>query len=1274
MCTVTSEVPSRKTRGQDRPGSRHDVCRRSRLRAMVLVLEALEGRALLAILPAAPTSIALDPSTDTGTFDNDDITRDNNSVASPTNAPLFDVAGIEPGATVELFRDAALVATMTTTAGGNVPIYDTNGGAPGQDPIPDGTYLYQAEQVDPEGNTSAPSPSVSVTIASTPPLAPSAPVLDPSSYTGTSSTMISADNQPSTQDAPRFDVSNVLAGASVELLRNGVVVNTLTDTTGGTVSIDDINAPVNGPIPDGTYTYTAIQIDLAGNVSPSSPGATIQIVTTAPPIPSTLRLDANSDTTNPDTGGSNADGITRVTLYGSPVFDVSGVVAGATVNLYRIPPSGSLTLVNSTTAAAAGTVTLSDPSTSPDGTYTYEVQQIDPAGNASATGDAITVIYQTATPPTPAVPKLVSPSTTDAYGNIFTTTTSPTFSVSGVIPSIESGASGNVTVDLVRDGTRVAFIVAPKAGGTVEITDPGPVPDGPHTYQAYQIDDAGNISALSGLLTVSFLPGPPAAPRLDASTDSGVKGDNITNDNGASASPSNAPIFDVTGVTPGNTAELFRDGLLVGSAFVSSNSPVKVTDTSVPIPDGTYVYTVAQADPSGLVGPASPPLVVKIATGAAAPTTLMLDPRSITGTSGANTTSSTSLILDVGGVNLGSTVNLYRGGILVNSVAATATNTVANTTMIADPSTLSPGTYAYTATLTDFVGNTSRPTPVLTVNVTAAPPAQPSLALDPKCQTGTAGGVTNMNNSPSPSNAPVFDVGGISPGATVELFCNGAMVNSMVSTAGGASTIADINAPSHTAIPDGSYSYTAQQVVAGIASPFSATVALVIKSKALTPTLALDPASNNGLGSHTTAVRRPIIDVTGADGGASLTLAIRLGNTNVATLGPLSASGTGTAAFTTVPSLGNGAYTITVQSRDLAGNTSTASMPLTITTVNGDYTGAGHADLAVFRRVNPGLADFFVQNANPPGGPAFGSGSLDIPFQGDTDGDGKTDLILYRPSTATWFIQQSSAGFVSFSFGAPNTDIPVVGNFDGTGKTEVAVYRPSTGQWFVGGHAGVFATFGGDPSDLPVPGNYDGLGYDQLALYRQSTGQWFIGGHAQPISLGGPGDVPVPGNYDGTGMMEEAVYRPSTGQWFINGHTSAITINVPGYTPQPGDIPAPADYDGTGRTEEAVYRPSTSQWFIEGHAQPASFGGPTDIPLAAPYVYRKLNPASAPGAISAASVAAPAYDFGASAVGLSVGPAKAKAASATVTAAPVVAARVRPNQEAPKTGGLPGRP
>ena len=54
---------------------------------------------------------------------------------------------------------------------------------------------------------------------------------------------------------------------------------------------------------------------------------------------------------------------------------------------------------------------------------------------------------------------------------------------------------------------------------------------------------------------------------------------------------------------------------------------------------------------------------------------------------------------------------------------------------------------------------------------------------------------------------------------------------------------------------------------------------------------------------------------------------------------------------------------------------------------------------------------------------AFGAGS-DIPTPADFDGDGRTDIGVFRPSSGTWFrLNSSDNGFVAAAFGA-NGDIP----------------------------------------------------------------------------------------------------------------------------------------------------------------------------------------------------------------------------------------------------------
>jgi uncharacterized protein YjiK len=281
---------------------------------------------------------------------------------------------------------------------------------------------------------------------------------------------------------------------------------------------------------------------------------------------------------------------------------------------------------------------------------------------------------------------------------------------------------------------------------------------------------------------------------------------------------------------------------------------------------------------------------------------------------------------------------------------------------------------------------------------------------------------------------------------------------------------------------------------------------------------------------------------------------------------------------------GNNVYEVIVSASD--GSLSDAqAIAVTVTNVNegtlapppADFDGNGTTDISLFR---PSTGRWYIRNGATV---AFGLNG-DIPVPGDYDGNGTTDIAVFRPSTGRWYIRNQT----TVAFGL-NGDIPVPGDYDGNGSTDIAVFRPSTARWYVRNGATVAFGLNGD---IPVPGDYDGNGTTDIAVFRPSTARWYVRNQTT-VAYGLSSDIPVPGDYDGNGSTDIAVFRPSTARWYIRYQTTvAFGLN--------GDVPQPGDYDGNGTTYIAVFRPSSARWYIRNQTTVA-FGLSSDIPLPLPW-------------------------------------------------------------------------
>ncbi len=814
-----------------------------------------------------------------------------------------------------------------------------------------------------------------------------------------------------------------------------------------------------------------------------------------------------------------------------------------------------------------------DPSFFLDGVKTIGIQATDSAG---AKGNVTTFTYtlKSTKPDAPGRPSLEAGSDSGRYSNDAITNLAVTLG-SPMAPVFDTTTTepGTTTVELLRatSATGPFSVVATGAAGTnpTRLTDtsifnlfytvsgtganrtytkkPTAGMAGFFFYETVQIDQAGNMSAASAVRQVDVItttPAPVASIALDPGSNSSGNGSNnyVTN--------KTHPIFDVTGVQPGDQVELFRSfngsaPIAVGLSNVNnttSTASATVGDSSTAgaVPDGIYVYSVVQIDIAGNISPldsTAPTVGVTIVTALPPKPTIQIAPADDTGapnnpqitrvrTPHLFGTGTAGLRLDI--------INVDTGAVLATTVAVTDNS---YQTQITTP--LADGTYHLEARTTDKAGN-QNVSSVLTLTISAnGPQVVPTLAILAADDTGIKGDGVTANHTPR-------FTGRTDPGDTVTIYsvnAQGVYTKQATTTASTVNGTFTVRLPSN--LTDGGTTLVAQTS---------------------------DLAGNTGpLG---TPLNIRIITVAGDYAGT--------GSAQYAVFRPINSTYQGTT--------NNDAETYYVQN---VGSFKVDTTPGRDIPVQYDFDGDGKVDPVAYRfnsaeyygtRTTFGALD-----------QVYGQAGAALPVSGTFSGDGTFIYGNYIPSTSTWTINLPQPGGLVLQFGAPGISTPVPAAYDGGGRTEIATFRttsqngstdldafnvfaPNTSNYTVSftNPAVTRLGFTYKAGDIPAPADYDGVGRDEFAIYRPSTGQFFI--------LNTP-DV------------------TNTATWTLR----TVQVSLPG-GPSTLDVPVSEDYQGTGKADPTVYRPSTSTFFAiqnSGAQVNTQYGYPgLDVAAAGPLIYR----------------------------------------------------------------------
>jgi hypothetical protein len=814
--------------------------------------------------PSAPFFASITP----------EVATSNGGLTNNTHPSFSGTA--DPGTTVSVYASGQTspVGTARADASGNWTVTVASG--PGLTGGSGTKYTLSAVETDLAGNVSQSSNQLSLTVVTQAPSAPTVTAISPNTST--------IQNTVATNQPRLVFQGTGLSGYTVTVSLNGQTLGTTAVNSNGIWTYDN----TANVLPDGTYGLTATQTDLAGNISQASHSYAFTVHSALPPAPVITAM-------SPVTTQIGAEGYTNNKQ--NAVF-TGTTISGGLVQLYQ-----NGTPIGSVTASGSGAWTFYSKLSDSDGTYDITATVTDYVGNVSNPASSpYVMVIKTTTPDTPTIlgftPQtgVVAADTNDVTPT-FVGKADPGWMVS--LYQTQNGQPqlmGTTTAD--ANGNWIYSVTGTGLSG------------GSYTITAKTTDPAGNVSQSSAPLPISIITQAPKAPTVTGiSPDTGTPGDMVTN----------SQELNFNGMAPvGTTVTLYLNGVAAGTAPVSSAGNWSVNDAANVLPAGIYSVTATATDGAGNVSQLSQPATVTIqTTPPAAPAVTSISPD--TGFSSTDGITNVNVLTFNGTTIPSGLVRVYLDGTLAGTITASGDH---GAWSLYDNQSLSAGTHTVTATVTDYVGNTSALSAPFTVTIDQTVPHKPVIGgITPDTGASSTDGITSCKNP------TIF--GTADPNTLVTFYFGTQSVGSAMANASGNWSV-PVPGPG---LSDGSYAITATATeVGGNVSQASQSYTLTIDTQ--TPqapaVTGISPDSGTA-GDMVTNAQQLIFNGT-APAGTTVTLYLNGTAVGAAAVGPPITNGTGTWSFNdTATVLPAGVYSVTTTATDLAGNVSQLSKPATVT-------------------------------------------------------------------------------------------------------------------------------------------------------------------------------------------------------------------------------------------------------------------------------------------------------------------------------------------------------